>query len=191
MVTLKIIDDSNPSHLSPEYLSKYGNGDIFIETGTHFGDTVQLALDFGYNTIHSIELNADLYNKAVERFKNNSQVKIWLGDSIDKLKEIIEIIGDSPATFWLDAHASGHLVGGKSGGSPVIDELSLILDSQRNHHTIFIDDKRLFGSAEWSFVTENQAIELIKKINPNYNIHHLDGHIPGDVLCATIKEQKA
>lgn len=184
---LNIVEDTKPElHLNSEYLSKYGNGKIFIETGTYYGDTVQLALDSGFDIVHSIEINKFLYETACDKFKDNDKVKIWLGDSIDCLKEIVASINE-PATFWLDAHASGDLVGGKSGGSPVVDELNIILSHNRNDHTIFIDDRRLFGSAEWSGVKEADALGALKHINPNYNIHYLDGHISGDVICATVR----
>ena len=97
--------NSNPSHLNLDYLQKYGNGEIFIETGTYLGDTVKLALSSGYKKIHSIELDLDLFQKAQEMFKNDDRVTIWYGDSVDCLDNIMKDI-TSPATFWLDAHAS-------------------------------------------------------------------------------------
>lgn len=190
MVTLKIImDDENtdPHHITKEYLEKYGSGQIFVETGTYMGHTVKMALEFGYDMIHSIELNDELYNKAVEMFSGNPRVKIWHGDSAEKLQDIIDEIGNQPATFWLDAHASGPLTGGKSGGSPVVDELKIIKSSLCKEHSIFIDDRRLFGTSEWSFVREEDAMNEIKNINENYNIIYLDGHVKNDVICATLR----
>lgn len=189
MFKLNIIDESKPaSHLTLDYLSKYSNGKIFIETGTYHGDTVKLVLNANFEFIHTIEIDNDLYNKATDMFKDNDNVKIWHGDSIDTLEKIVnDMVSHGPITFWLDAHASGEMSGGKSGGSPVIDELKIILNSGRKDNTIFIDDKRLFGSEEWSFVKEEDAIQLLKEINPYYNIHYLDGHIPDDIICATVK----
>lgn len=181
---VRVVDN----HLKPEYLTKYGNGNIFIETGTYLGDTVTLALAHGYKEIHSIELNQQLYENATKQFENNSEVYLWLGDSVVRLGEIVEDLKDAgPATFWLDAHASGGLSGGISGGSPVLDELRIIQKSGRIDNTIFIDDKRLFGSAEWSYVKEADALKLLEEINPRYHIFYLDGHEPGDVICATVK----
>lgn len=176
-----------PIHITKENLEKYGNGDVFVETGTYLGETVDMVLTTGlYKKIYSIELNDELFSTAQLKYEGNEKVSLKHGDSIDKLKEIVEKL-DEPATFWLDAHASGHLVGGKSGGSPVLDELDIIASSPINTHTIIIDDCRLFGSAEWSFVKKEDAIEHLKKINPDYNIYYLDGHIRGDVLWATVK----
>lgn len=174
------------THLTSEYLEKYGNGDTFIETGTFLGDTVHLALDCGFSKVHSCELNDEFYESAENTFANNPKVKIWHGDSVDCIPKMLEA-SNKPVTFWLDAHASGPLAGGRSGGSPVLDELRLIKEDTRNDHTIFIDDRRLFGSAEWSYVREEDAIALLKEINPNYNILFLDGHQKEDVICATVK----
>jgi len=185
MFKLNIVS-GNPSHLSKEVLEKYGVGSTFVETGTYMGDTVKLALESGFTNIDSIELNEGLANKAKEMFKENEGVKIWLGDSVDCLQEIVNGLTE-PSTFWLDAHASGPLQGGKTGGGPVVDELRIIATSPIKDHTIFIDDKRLFGSAEWSFTREEDAMAVLKEINPNYNIVYLDGEIPGDVICATVK----
>lgn len=174
------------SHLSLDYLNKYGNGKTFIETGTFLGDTIYLALEAKFEKIHSTELNDELYERAVKLFDHKPQVKIWHGDSVHTLKEIMKEL-NGPATFWLDAHASGPLPGGISGGSPVLDELEIIREHGNNEHTIFIDDRRLFGSVEWSEVQEESAMEIIRKINPSYNILLLDGEIEKDVICATIK----
>jgi hypothetical protein len=174
------------SHLSIQSLEKYDNGDTFIETGTYKGDTVKLALSRGYKLIHTIELDEELYKNAVEMFKDEPRVKVWQGDSIDRLKEIVPTI-EGPATFWLDAHASGTLVGGKSGPAPVLDELDIIAEHPCKEHTIFIDDCRLFDTGEWAFVKKVDAVKKIDQINPEYDIIYLDGHIREDVMCVTLK----
>ena len=174
------------SHLSKSNLEKYGNGDVFVETGTYKGDTVKLALTMHYKQIHTIELDDELYKAAAEMFKDEPRVKVWHGDSIDCLKEIVPTI-EGPATFWLDAHASGPLVGGKSGPAPVIDELDIIAEHPCKEHTIFIDDCRLFDTAEWAFVKKTDAVKKIDQINPEYDIIYLDGHILEDVMCVTLK----
>jgi hypothetical protein len=202
-----------PSHLTREYLEKYANGKVFIETGTYHGETVELALSTGlFDEIHSIELNLELYEENLKRFARNPTVKLWLGDSVDVMKnKLTRIIADNVCTFWLDAHASGPLPGGIHGGCPLVSELESIYGSQysaevlTNKHTIFIDDRRLFGSAEWGYVQEFDVARMLKKINPNYKTTRteerngpvvltrelgyllLDGEVPNDVICATIR----
>ncbi|MEY2924119.1 MAG: hypothetical protein RLZZ337_667 [Bacteroidota bacterium] len=191
------------SNIKIEYLQKYGLGKVFVETGTYLGDTVQLALDAGFDLIHTIEVDQGMFNKCQERFKNNNKVKLWFGDSVDFIPKIVDGL-TSPATFWLDAHASGPLAGGRYARCPLVLELEAIYvreklqaaetRSEEQHekssidsHTIMIDDRRLFGSAEWGFVQEKEIMDLLFAINPNYNIHYLDGHQPNDIICATVK----
>lgn len=178
---------SPPIHITKEDLEKYGNGDVFVETGTYLGETVDMLLSFDkYKKIYTIELNTGLYNDASKKYENERRVECIFGDSADALKDIVSNL-KKPATFWLDAHASGSLEGGKSGGSPVLDELHIIASSPIKDHTIIIDDCRLFGTAEWSGVRKEDAVAKIMQINPNYNILYLDGHMPKDVLWATTK----
>jgi hypothetical protein len=196
---------NNPSHLSIDYLKKYAIGDVFIETGTYRGDTVQLALEYGFKKIHSIEINKELYLKNVERFKNNPEVQLYLGDSVDIIPQIVSNLKEQ-ATFWLDAHASGPLAGGRFGPCPLVLELRSIYGSEIvnfglngtqmsstfkpreiNNHTIFVDDRRLLGTAEWGYVTEESVRNMIMQINSDYKIELLDGHIENDVIVASVR----
>ena len=179
----------NKSHLTLEYLQKYASGKVFVETGTYHGDTVKLALQFpDFEYIESIELNDELYNECKLMFDANKNVRIWHGDSVTILPEIIKQYPNDTLTFFLDAHASGDLKGGAFGGSPLEYELKAIKEHGNPNDTVFIDDRRLFGSSEWDFVSEKTAMDLLKEINPDYNIVLLDGHQMKDVVCATIKE---
>lgn len=178
---------SPPIHVTKEDLEKYGAGDIFVETGTYLGETVDMLLSFDkYKKIYTIELNGQLYSDAVIKYAEEKRVECLQGDSAERLTDIVKKL-KKPATFWLDAHASGELVGGKSGGSPVLDELDIIASSPIKDHTIIIDDCRLFGSTEWSYVKKEDAVQKIMSINPKYYIHYLDGHAPKDVLWATTR----
>ena len=191
------------THLTIEYLEKYGIGDTFVETGTYMGDTVRLAKKFGFKKIHTIEISETLYNKNKEDFANDESIKIWLGDSVEIIPEIMKEI-EGQATFWLDAHASGPLPGGKYGPCPLELELKSICGTEmlkiKNHetiksfekraintHTIFIDDKRLMGTPEWGNVNESRIMSILQTINKDYKILYLDGHVPNDVICATVR----
>lgn len=176
------------SHLRIEYLKKYSDLQVFIETGTYLGDTIYVALQAGFQKIYSIELNPEFYYPAIDRFKINHNVNILYGDSVDMLPELLEKIGDVPITFWLDAHASGPVPGGKYGGSPILNELKVIARCCEATPTIFIDDRRLFGSGEWDGVKEQEAMDLVYEIDPGYKIHYLDGEVNDDIICATVWE---
>lgn len=198
---INIIDSGSPSspvpqakaklwdsHLTAEYLDDYGTGNTFIETGTYLGDTVKMILDYGkFAPIYSSELDPKLFEDANKLFENNPSVYIMEGDSVDVLDILAKSgVFNQPCTFWLDAHASGPQPGGRFGGSPVIKELEAIKQGGCKTHTIFIDDRRLFGSSEWSYVSEIDARKVILEINPDYKFVLLDGYIKEDILCAYV-----
>jgi hypothetical protein len=191
------------SNIKIEYLQKYGLGKVFVETGTYLGDTVQLALDAEFDLVHTIEVDQEMFNQCQKRFKDNNKVKIWFGDSVDFMPKIVQEL-TGPATFWLDAHASGPLRGGRYARCPLVLELEAIYGKKKlnftenesekyneelkiNNHTIMIDDRRLFGSAEWGFVQEKEIMDLLFAINPKYKIYYLDGHQAEDIICASVR----
>jgi predicted O-methyltransferase YrrM len=181
--------DWSGSHLKQAYLDKYAHGDIFVETGTYLGQTVELVRlsTRHFRKIFSVELDKTLAETAKNMFKSDTRINIVEGDSVDAIKSIASTEGvENPITFWLDAHASGPLVGGKTGPCPLREELKAIKETGRIDHTIFIDDRRLFGSAEWGGVSEKEIMDLLSEINPNYTIIHLNGEQPNDIICATV-----
>ena len=52
----------------------------YIETGTYLGNGIKHVLN-NYENIHSIELSEKWYQHNIEQFKNNNNVKMYLGDS--------------------------------------------------------------------------------------------------------------
>jgi hypothetical protein len=171
--------------LNKNYLAEFAKGLTFIETGTYEGDTVQLAKEFGFEHIHSIELNEDLHKKCAKRFENDTNIKIWQGDSVDRLRDIMKEV-KGQATFWLDAHASGPLPGGKYGGSPLVHEIKAIGEHETKNHIIFIDDCRLFGSGEWDGLDKNDVIDALLEINHKYRVTYLDGTVHSDIMVARV-----
>lgn len=207
MVKLNIIGDEVPTytpkaiHLEPEYVERFGpsHKNNFIETGTYKGETALLMLKQGFKYVRTVDLTSEFVSEEVNaefeeaKTKYNCDAQLVLGDSPDaipvflnELKKIWSDAKDREVVFWLDAHASGPIPGGRSGGTPVLDELLAIEKDDVKTHTIFIDDRRLFGTAEWSFVTEEQCMEILTRINPDYKFYYLDGQIPQDVLVATV-----
>lgn len=176
--------------LRHEDLIRFSTGEIFIETGSMYGAALQVAKHFGFKKLHGIELNKKFYDFCVDIFKNDECVTMHFGESPDILLDLIKNI-NSPVTFWLDAHVSGpDIPGGKYGPTPILHELQAIAQSGCSGHVLYIDDVRLLGTDEWNFVTKDQVLEQIFKINPNYNITYLngndDGSLPNDILVATI-----
>lgn len=174
----------------------------FIETGTYRGDTFVRMMKHGFKFGRTVELNDDIISEdnveaisyMITASNGERDLGIYRGDSPDLIPGFLADVKkkfpdpkDQEVTFWLDAHASGQLVGGRSGGCPLLDELKAIEADPIKTHTIFINDRRLFGSAEWSFVSEQSVIDALKKINPDYKLVLLDGaNCPKDIICATV-----
>lgn len=162
-----------------KYKNKY-----FVESGTYEGDGITNALIAGFKEIYSIELAPYFYEKALKKFRKNKNVHIILGDSGTVLWEVIKDI-DEPITFWLDGHYSGGNTGiGSNGYTPILQELDCIRRHHIKDHTILIDDVRLFGTAEFDFVTTDEILQILQEINPAYEFRYEEGCIHGDVLVA-------
>lgn len=200
-VKLKIIQGKTEENKMPiierptkNYIERFCSSSVknFIETGTYEGATSLRMADYGFKFIRSVDLYDFLSEDTKEKVKKLNEkidIKFELGESPEKISEFFkEIRSFDPygeIVFWLDAHASGPIKGGKYGGTPLLEELKEIAKDGVKTHTIFIDDRRLFGSSEWSFVKEKDCIELLMSINPNYKIYHVDGHEKEDIIVAS------
>lgn len=115
---------------------------VFIETGTCFGRSVEAALKLGYTDIRSVEAAKDRYEACVALFKDNPSVRLWHGESVATLPEMIADI-TQPAVWFLDAHPSGEgSYGDKTGCQTDIlkAELQIIAAHPVKEHVILIDD---------------------------------------------------
>jgi|TARA_B100000131_G_scaffold280219_1_gene285913 hypothetical protein len=132
---------------------------FFIETGTHIGNGVQYAIDAGFENVFSCEFMKSRYNECMERFKDDDNVSLWLGTSVDCIPEMLKQV-DQKACFWLDAHAEG-------GGVPTFEELDIIKSHPIKDHTILIDDIPVY------FNDKKESLEKkIKSINKDYTIEY-------------------
>jgi hypothetical protein len=164
---------------STQVFSKYPNS-VFVETGTYHGEGILYALQAGFKNIRSVELFDKLYHMCLEKFKNFPNVKLYQGNSSEKLWEMIANINE-PITFWLDAHYSDSSTAKGPEFSPIIKELEVIKRHPINTHTILIDDIRDMGTMHFDFVTREQVIEKLMEINPNYTISYENG-LNGDMI---------
>jgi hypothetical protein len=174
--------------LSLTVLIKYKDEvDTFIETGTFYGQGVDIALLCGFNKIFSVEVGEFLYRKCLDKFRNllNDRVFLSLGDSPTFLNAVLKSL-DEKCVFWLDAHYSGEGTSKANKNNPILDELDEIKGHHIKNHTILIDDVRLFGTSEFDDITLDDVVSKLKEINPGYVIKYEAGHVPKDILVATI-----
>ncbi len=153
---------------------QYNSTDVFIETGTYMGDTVEF-LKNDFTHLYSIELNEQLAAKAEHRFAANSKISIVQGDSAEQLSSILSSI-QTPVTFWLDGHYSSefqsgdeYIVTGKGKkDTPIVEELMQIKQHPVQQHVILIDDARLFDGTN-DYPTKEEVSNFVKQHLPNYS----------------------
>jgi hypothetical protein len=149
-----------------EYQERYGY-EILVETGTYLGDMVE-AQKKNFKKIISIELSAELSEKAKKRFRNDKHIQILNGDSGKILPGVLAGI-TNPAIFWLDGHYSEGITAKGEKESPIIEELNAILKYRNLSHILLIDDARSFvGKGDYPSIEELK--EYIKTKNVNYQI---------------------
>lgn len=171
-------------NLFKEYKNKY-----FVETGTHRGDAIQLAIEAKFEFIRSIDIDSSARDFCVHRFdlENNRwwNIDLMTGDSAHALWLMIEDITE-PITFWLDAH--WQMFENTEPGSnpfPLLDEIQQISEHPVKNHTIMIDDMLIM---QWNIV--GYDIGLIKTrieyINPKYEFKMFANPVVNGIMVAYV-----
>jgi hypothetical protein len=151
-------------NLTPRFynLTKNIKTKNYIETGTYLGEGIKNVLN-NYENIHSIELSEKWYQYNIEQFKNNNNVKIYLGDSKIVLPELLNNINE-PVTIYLDAHYSGGTTAFGDEETPLLFELE-ILKNRKFNDIIIIDDCRLLGKTGFCGCSDDHPIYPTMKYN--------------------------
>ncbi len=128
-----------------EFISQFGKK-VLVETGTYLGATVTAFKD-KVDWMSSVEVKKELYEDVVEKFKDCSNVHLYLGDSSDLLPRMISDIPDNirnQTIFFLDGHWSQGITGKGKKDTPILEEVKIIRDFYPSDVIILIDDARLF-----------------------------------------------
>lgn len=112
---------------------------VFVETGTRDGDMIDM-IGGEFDRIFSVELDKELYKKAVKRFEGRNNIRLLEGDSANEIHKILAGLHE-PALFWLDAHGDTVEIDGPNA-APLKAELEAIFAHNVKGHTILIDDAR-------------------------------------------------
>ncbi|MCX6170069.1 MAG: glycosyltransferase [Ignavibacteriales bacterium] len=124
-------------------LKKYLPLDIFVETGTFEGDTIENVRNL-FGEIHSVELSEEYYKHVKNRFEKLGTVHLYLDSSEKFLKKVHPDLKEKSVLYWLDAHwCVADKTAGEKSQCPLIEELKSI-ESLNNKSLIIIDDARLF-----------------------------------------------
>ena len=149
---------------------------IFIETGTHLGNTT-FAMEPYFEKIHTIEIKESLFENTKSKYKGN-KIQFYLGDSSILLKDICLNI-KMPAVFFLDGHWSAGDTGKGLKDVPLYEELYNIINFFENKAIIIIDDFRLFGKGpntnteivNWENINKNNILDIVnKRLSLCYNL---------------------
>lgn len=150
-----------------DYATKF-NCDVFVETGTFLGETVQFMKDH-FNELHSFELQPELARDAIIKFKSFNNVYIYEGNSSHLLPSLLPNM-DEGIIFWLDAHYSSefwlgdrYIVTAKGEKeTPIVEELQVILKFQQKINVILIDDARCFNGKN-DYPTKKELLSMLYK----------------------------
>ncbi len=143
--------------------------DTFLETGTRRGNGATWAAQNGFNPVYTIDvLDREPAGAFLEMIQNDVIFR-HVGKSVDVLNRLIEWV-DLSTIFWLDAH------GPKDVGSPVLEELEIILARQEPSY-IFIDDISIFARERfyvWKYKSWPWAKEIYKALGSRPHIERAD-----------------
>jgi len=174
-------------------IQKYKNNlKCFVETGTWKGDGIQVALDLGFTTVLSCDIDEENVNNALRRFAEKD-VRVFFSDSSSFLKNIIPKL-TQPALIWLDAHVMADHTGSvfsqhqlnlanqlNVGVCPILKELESIITNTTIQHTILIDDYHCFGTWEFNNLQVDEVKNYILNLNSNYKFL-----VEQNILCCYI-----
>jgi hypothetical protein len=124
------------------------NFDIFIETGTYYGQMVFCVRNL-FRRIYSIEIFEKLATLNARSFREWKNINIICGDSSIELEKIMNNIHSQSVLFWLDGHYSGIGTGCGEKMTPIIEEIRIILKNNPIKYVIIIDDLRLFDGIDY------------------------------------------
>lgn len=151
-------------------LGKQHGLSILVETGTYLGHMVD-AQKRNFSRIISIELQSELAHQAKEKFSKYDHIEIIEGDSGQVVRQIVPTL-EEPALFWLDGHFSEGITAKGEKDTPIVEELTSIIQSKLPH-LILIDDARHFNG-ENGYPSLHDLRELLRKSPSTYRIEIKD-----------------
>lgn len=117
--------------------------DVFVETGTFKGDTIELVRD-QFSEIYSVELSREYYETAVQRFDGDVHIKLVHSDSPSAMQVWGPKLSEQSVLYFLDAHwCAAENTASISSQCPLLEEIKAI-GRLNIESVIVIDDARLF-----------------------------------------------
>jgi hypothetical protein len=171
----RAFDVPSPTLVKWAFLQKFGNCDVWIETGTYMGDTTNF-LAKNSNFVYSIEPEMNLAELAKKRFKKNTKIEIIHGTSENEFEKLLSKL-NGEVSIWLDGHYSaGNTFMGEQE-TPIRQELNAIEKLLDRFKTInvFIDDFRCFDPENSEFKeypSKEFLVNWAEKCNLKWTVKH-------------------
>ena len=192
-----------------ETLAKYTT---IVETGTLFGDGAEL-MSKHFKTVHTIEIQDTLYEKAKARFQGNPGIQCHNGDSVDVLQRLSL---PEPTVFFLDAHWSGdssvdwvksewkgYTVNTGYRGTnpmdpknqnPLLEEIMVLVKMMRGEFILYVDDTEKFDAAgnglrNRCFIGEDWTHLSLQKIEAAIGTRLVSKHKTHDQIVYIVSSQ--
>lgn len=183
-------------HPSKNYFKDYkGDHKIFIETGSHIGNGIDLAMQAGYERILSMDIDGANVAHCQERFElipddkkpaQNDHINVICADSATGLLKFMKYVNE-PAMIWLDAHSQLFDDEPPSDNPfPLLKELEQLRKHPIKTHTILIDDILMLTHPDvtgWNKETIENALLMI---NPAYKLTYLSNPVVNNILMAHV-----
>lgn len=132
-------------HDVPSLIWEFGL-ELLAETGTHEGNGVAYALDYGIRKAYSIEASLKHHETAKRRLSQMfkpERYELRCEPSPDGVDWLLSQL-DAPTLWWLDAHFPELYEAGEAEPLPVVAEVRKIVAAGRARDVIIADDMGAF-----------------------------------------------
>jgi hypothetical protein len=170
-----------------------GDHNIFIETGSHLGDGIDLAMQAGYSRILSMDIDGANIAHCQERFgisdddpNKNDHISLVCADSAIGLLKMMKYVKE-PAMIWLDAHSQLFDDEPKTENPfPLMKELEQLRKHPIKTHTILIDDILILTHPDVTGWDKDAIENALLTINPAYKLTYLPNPVINNILMAHV-----
>jgi len=145
-------------------LARRVGADCLIETGTFLGVTTARCARV-FDSVLTVELDARLAARAAERLAKYSNVKVYHGDAVALLPDMLRQCRPGKAIVFLDAHFSGGNTARGDLPEPALAELAILGRHAERIGGVVIDDFRSFG-VEHGFPTKADLLAAVERSFP-------------------------
>jgi hypothetical protein len=156
-----------------ELARRFATG-VLIESGTFEGEMARKCRH-GFRRIVTIELDANLAQRAGRRLARYPNIEVLHGDSATVLPRVLAAVNE-PALFWLDGHYSGTGTARGASDTPLVQELQAIARHGVHGDVVLVDDARLLGTGDYPGLEELRR--LVAAFQPGGEVRVAD-----DIVC--------